>query len=507
MRSLFAILLFTPLALFACSGSDDGSSDNGDGGTDSNAGGDSISGGDASHDGDAHADVHPGDATSDGTGFDAPPTCTPAPKPTTGWYVSPTGSKSGDGSEGKPWDLATALAGPSSIKPGDTIWLRGGTYTGSFTFALNGADTKPIIVSSYPGEWAVLDAGPSANTISVEVGGSYVVLRDFEIMCSNTARTTTTAGSFAGTSGGLDFNAPNSKLIDVVIHDTSGNGFWTPAPGSEVYGLIAYNNGWDGPDRSHGHGLYIQNKDAPKTISESIVFDNFSYGFHAYTESGSLVGIHFVGNVFFQSGAGSATSGLNPDMLVGGLTPADDILVQENMGFRTPGSMNVQFGYGSTDLGITLTDNYFAGGVEFMTWTTIAMTGNTIIGTLTGVDASKYPGNTVSATAPTANKIFVRKNAYEAGRGNVIVYNWAGSDSVDVDLSSVLTAGANYEVHNAQNYLAGPVKSGVYDGKPVTLPMTGLDPAQPIGLPGAITDAEKTGKTFNVFVVRTPTCP
>jgi hypothetical protein len=37
--------------------------------------------------------------------------------------------------------------------------------------------------------------------------------------------------------------------------------------------------------------------------------------------------------------------------------------------------------------------------------------------------------------------------------------------------------------------------------------MTGLEPAQPIGSAGAITDAEKTGKAFNVFVVRTTGCP
>src|SRR5690242_6677978 len=45
------------------------------------------------------------------------------------FFVSPTGSPSGDGSFTKPWDLATALAGPAEVTPGSTIWLRGGLYT------------------------------------------------------------------------------------------------------------------------------------------------------------------------------------------------------------------------------------------------------------------------------------------------------------------------------------------------------------------------------------------
>jgi hypothetical protein len=43
-------------------------------------------------------------------------------------YVSPNGN--GDGSSAKPWALQSAL---NSAKPGDTVWIRGGTYSGDFT--------------------------------------------------------------------------------------------------------------------------------------------------------------------------------------------------------------------------------------------------------------------------------------------------------------------------------------------------------------------------------------
>ncbi|HTY43209.1 MAG TPA: hypothetical protein VMH79_15165, partial [Thermoanaerobaculia bacterium] len=46
----------------------------------------------------------------------------------TDFYVAPNASGSGNGSLANPWKLQTALNQPSAVQPGDTIWLRGGTY-------------------------------------------------------------------------------------------------------------------------------------------------------------------------------------------------------------------------------------------------------------------------------------------------------------------------------------------------------------------------------------------
>src|SRR6185369_948586 len=45
------------------------------------------------------------------------------------WFVAPSGSSLGKGTEQAPWDLATASAGAKGrIHPGDTVWIRKGTY-------------------------------------------------------------------------------------------------------------------------------------------------------------------------------------------------------------------------------------------------------------------------------------------------------------------------------------------------------------------------------------------
>ena len=77
---------------------------------------------------------------------------------------------------------------------------------------------------------------------------------------------------------------------------------------------------------------------------------------------------------------------------------------------------------------------------------------------------------------PTGSKVFVFPNRYEKGRANVGVFNWDGLDKIEVDLSGALAQGARYRVYNCLDVkqtiaLATPVLSGVFDGKPVALPM------------------------------------
>src|SRR5882762_11463571 len=105
----------------------------------------------------------------------------PAPPPGThaGYYVTPSGSAGGSGSATSPWDLATGLAGGGGrVQPGDTIWLRGGTYRGQFINYLNGTAASLIVVRQYPGERATVDG-------NLVLAGSYVAVWGLEIMSSN----------------------------------------------------------------------------------------------------------------------------------------------------------------------------------------------------------------------------------------------------------------------------------------------------------------------------------
>ena len=103
---------------------------------------------------------------------------------------------------------------------------------------------------------------------------------------------------------------------------------------------------------------------------------------------------------------------------------------------------------------------------------------------------------------PQTNQIVVRANKYEAGRGHVAILNWQNKVEDQVDLSSLLRSGDVYEVRDSQNYFT-VIKSGTYDGSPISLPLN-LTAVAPIR--GNITHFTNvhTSSQFNVFVVSVP---
>ena len=84
----------------------------------------------------------------------------PNPMPPHQWYVSPSGTSDTDGSREHPWSLAYAGAGGGGrIVPGDTVWVRGGTYASTigFTFSVSGSAGYPISFKAYNNETVILD--------------------------------------------------------------------------------------------------------------------------------------------------------------------------------------------------------------------------------------------------------------------------------------------------------------------------------------------------------------
>ena len=410
-----------------------------------------------------------------------------APAVHAGYYAATNGSSSGDGSSGRPWNLATALSGGNGkVQPGDTVWLRGGTYVGQFRSTLTGTAAAPIVVRQYPGERAIIDGGGSTSDTFV-ADGSYSVFWGFEMTNSDPVRCCSTSSFFRADM--MVSHATHVKFINMIVHD-GGPGYytWSPYGDVEIYGAIIYNIGYDGSDRGHGHGMYLKNDVGPLVVRDNILFNSYGYGIHAYTNTGDglLNGIHLEGNVSFNSGTLSAqgTSGNIGNL---GQPPANNMAMIDNMTFFSPGIGGSNWLLGSGD-GLTATGNYVVGGTGMSqgTWTNAIITGNTVI---------------TSGAKPTQPLVFVRPNAYEPGRANVIIYNWSRQAAVSVDLSSVLSVGRRYEVRNVQDLFGAPVASGTFGGGTLSFPMAGITPPTPIGLTSS--PSPVTGPDFNVFLVTT----
>jgi Malectin domain/Viral BACON domain len=503
-----------------------------------------------------------------------PVTLPPVTLPSGGnnWFVTTSGSSSGDGSAAHPWDLVTALAGPRSVMPGDTIWLRAGKYgTGQFNSVvystLVGTPSAPIIVRAYPGERVTIDEWLEVGCCDGApnpAAGSYTWFWGLEFAGFNPDRTTGSSGPPSYGAGAnhnsADTWGPGTKFINCIVHDTGGGLSVWSAANSELTGNIVYNVGGYGPDRGHGHLFYLQNQ-APSVVAlnDNIGFNNFDMGLQAYGSSpGPYVqNMTFNGNVIFNSGI---LYGQRADNItIGGGTGGPSGMVLSNNVFYNPptatdGYNELGFLWTPRAGDVVATGNYFIGGnqaIDMERWQSVVFQNNTIYnqgsdesmwilasGESTGnyqVGSNHYFGNghftlytscdywpcgsgqgmgfatfqgslgldlssTYSSGGPTGVQTLVRPNAYEPGRANVVIFNWNMQGSVQVDLSaSGIKAGDSYQIRDAQNWFGGPVVSGTYSGAPVTIPMTGLALAQPVG--SVPNRATHTAPLFGTFVL------
>jgi hypothetical protein len=489
--------------------------------------------------------------------IDLPPT-----DPSQGFYIAPNGTPDGDGSMLNPWDMETGLIA-SEVRPGDTIWLLGGTYRGTFVSWHRGTAEAPVIIRAYPGERVVLDSGVGRKRSTITVMGQHTWFWGLEFTNSEAVRITQNEGSSPDDiqfGSGMNIGSSNAeeagvgvRLINSVIHNmTSGVGMWRYAVDAEVYGCIIYNNGWQGPDRGHGHGIYTQNQVGTKRIVDNIIFNQFGYGIHAYgSVDAFLDGFHVEGNILFNNGAlgrygtepGAAPQ---PNILIGGGAPASRAVVTNNMTYSSfDFRENIELDYAdTTNRDIAVTDNYAVGGSPVLAlgpWEEARVTGNTLYGQSTLVnlplpethDPARYTWNNntyysaqttpfrfreqaltmnewqqttrldsesrLAAPRPNDVAVFVRPNRYEPGRAHIAVYNWTGQESVLLDVAALLQPGTRYEIRNVQNYFGEPAVSGTYDGAPIRLPLGAVPPPDIVG--GWAEEPPTTGPDFNAYVL------
>src|SRR5882724_6328240 len=414
------------------------------------------------------------------------------------FYVAPTGSSSGAGSQTSPWDLQTALNQPSAVKPGDTIWLKAGRYQGVFSANLTGTSAAPIKVCPVPGDRAIIDNSSNIYISTLTINGSYTWYWGFEIASSNTNRYSSQSGSWPTdipNGGGLvtGNQGTGNKFINLLVHDNPfGIGLWNGAVDIDTYGCLIYYNGWMGTDRTHGHGIYGQNSQpSVKRVQDCLIFYNSDHGSQFYgTTTAPIDNFQITGNAYFNNSDlfAGVTSGRN--LLVGGGMVAHNSVLISNCLYRSSGEMNIRssdfdLGYGTGDNNTVMTANYMVGSALFSGSLDVGLTmnNNMIYGTLTSLNTAQYPNNTYTTTRPAGIKVVVRPNQYETGRANIVVYNWDLASTVTVNLAGTgLNTGDTYELHNAMNYF-GDVITGTYNGGSITVPMTGHAIGAASGLP------------------------
>lgn len=487
------------------------------------------------------------DCRVDGGTSPLPPPPPPPPGTLPGYYVYPPpyGLMNGSGATDAPWDLATAFAGGHGhqLQAGDTVWIRGGKYPGSFRTTLQGQPGAPIQFRQYPGERAIIDGSLAAS-------GSDLWFVGFEIMQSHPLQVVDRV---------LEANTVNGKFINLVLHDAGFSGVDLAADGGsgvELYGNIIYNNGWRA---NIDHGIYAQNATAgTKRIRGNVVFNNFARGIQVYEDAIAIQNVEVTGNIAFNNGT-IATGSTEVNILISAPALITGMVATDNFLYYSPGEAGIQFRLGNYDVSdsalynksIHVENNFAMGGALGLEmqyqWAQATVRNNVFIGNgatdvvHTGgssVNLYDWSGNlyyrdpsaaaweqnglgysfsdwkaatglggsdSASSAPPAVTRVFVRPNQYEAGRAFIVVYNFGNDNSVPVDLSGIVTPGHHYVIRNVQALFAAPVDSGIYSGGAVAIPMTGVSPPRPIGR-SSPRAAQRTGPYFDVFLV-TSTAP
>jgi hypothetical protein len=378
------------------------------------------------------------------------------------WFVGPNGSARGSGTKEDPWDLVSALGGGQKVAAGDTIWVLAGAYKHpnraaggpGFEVRLVGEQDRPIQVRAVSCQRATIDGG-----LSVMEPSKYLWLWDLEIIVSENysmSRRVAEPGSspkdYNRPWGGLNIHAGTGcKYINLIIHDNAqGVSFWSGATDSELYGLIIYDNGWEAPDRGHGHAIYTQNEKGTKTISDCIMTGGYGYTMHAYGSSRAYVDNYVVqGNVCYNGGA----------FLIGGGRPSRNIRSLNNYLYN----VGMQLGYSAPqNEDCEVRGNLIVGGgLTINKFQSVVNEDNVVLGR--------------DDPRPTASEVRVdlRPSRYDPNRCHVVVLNWPKKPMVDLLPASFLKTGDSYKVVNPRDFFGEPIVAGTFTGQPIRLPMSG----------------------------------
>jgi|GEM_PF-980498 len=224
--------------------------------------------------------------STDSTFTTPAPTPAPVPTPTAGntYYVATTGSDTNPGTETQPF--RTLARGVSVLAPGDTLYVKSGTYAESLEDNIPGGSSwsAPVTVAAYPGHTVTLKPNPGAEFVLHFQGPQQYIVIDGLII--DAINTTYDAVKITG-GGEASGPAHHIRLIRSEVKNSPGQGVQTSwfADFNEFINSNFHDNGLKTDDPGHTHAFYISTSN--NLIEGSVISNNNTgYGVHIYEEEG-----------------------------------------------------------------------------------------------------------------------------------------------------------------------------------------------------------------------------
>ena len=231
------------------------------------------------------------------------------------YWVSPSGNDSNAGSASSPF--ATLQHSMMSLKPGDTLDVEPGTYTGFIAGwdstpassgdpygTIDGTAGHPITIqadpNAAPGSVVINSRdNETAVGIDLEPGCDYVTIKGFTVDGTGSTITTSSNKGY-----GIKVTGNNDQVIGNTvknmigaciagIHDDGGNN--AIIQGNTITGVQS------GGDATKGHGIYVADAAGVQVLG-NIIHDNAYIGIHINGDPNTVSNAMIAGNVIYNNG-------------------------------------------------------------------------------------------------------------------------------------------------------------------------------------------------------------
>jgi PKD repeat protein len=296
------------------------------------------------------------------------------------YYVSPTGSNSNSGTQAQPF--RTIAYGASFLQPGDTLYLRAGTYSEALINNIPGGSSwdEPVTIAAYPGE-AVTVRPPKGSTSVVYLSDQtrcYIVFDGLVLDAVNVDADAVkiTWGSSTGASNHIRFsnceieNAVNGSgpQQGVLITNASGEN----TDNNEFINCQVHDNG----KSSLEHGFYIES--SYNLIQGCDVYNNAGYGIQVY-KGGGVNGQDASYNTICDSAFHDNSQHGNSGNAGIGLFTGDGNVAYNDLVWNNPRGIAVGYGATNTDIyNNTVYNNTGNAGIDITSSSTGAVVENNI---------------------------------------------------------------------------------------------------------------------------------
>jgi hypothetical protein len=210
-----------------------------------------------------------------------------APAADNTYYVSTAGSDNNSGTHGQPF--RTINKGVSALKPGDTLYIRRGTYTEALRNVIPSGTSweSPVTVAAYPKEEVTLRPGSGEDVIKIQDNNPAYIIVDGLIL---DGKGTTAAAVFITTANGpltvphhirlINCEIKNARTQGIMVYSSPANARSHQADHNEFINLKIHDIGKD----KFNHGFYINT--SHNLVDHCQVWNVYGIGIQIYKTGG-----------------------------------------------------------------------------------------------------------------------------------------------------------------------------------------------------------------------------